>query len=59
MRNYLSAAKVETQIYSWTNLFSDCILQKTKHSCNPARSIEQQDSLALQENNLRTLCKNA
>ena len=28
MRNYLSAAKVEAQIYSWTNLFSDAYFKR-------------------------------
>ena len=38
---------VEGKIYSWTDIISDRILQRSKHGSNCARSSEQQDMLAL------------
>ena len=38
---------VEAKIYSWTDIFSDHRLQRSKHGSNCGRSSEQQDILAL------------
>ena len=38
---------IEAKIYSRTDIFSDCRLQRSNHSNNCARSSEQQDMLAL------------
>ena len=38
---------IESKIYSRTDIFSDRVLQRSKHGSNCARSSEQQDILAL------------
>ena len=43
----LFPSMVESKIYSRTDMFSDRILQRSKHGSNFARSSEQQDILAL------------
>ena len=44
---HVNIMAIEARIYSRTNIFSDCRLQKSKHGSNCARSSEQQDMLAL------------
>ena len=44
-----NCTSVEAEIYSRTDIISDCRLQRSKHGRNCARSSEEQDMLALGE----------